>query len=223
MIFEQHYLDCLSQVSYFIGDETTKRAVVVDPGRDIAPNIGLAGRYVEFAGGVIQPGVAIALVVEEGQELESRIRLARIGFDNVVGYRENHLAAFNDHLDDVKRSSRVDLAGMQDALAAVDDLQVVDVRQPGETVRNHRRGQAHTAQQPESEAGIARCLEADHRVMCRRLSFVHRCQSSERRRFRRCLGLTRRIRGVGGCRGTDGRPGHRDQRGRRLGALAAGH
>ena len=30
MIFEQHYLDCLSQASYFIGDESTGRAVVVD-------------------------------------------------------------------------------------------------------------------------------------------------------------------------------------------------
>ena len=31
MIFEQHYLECLSQASYFIGDESTGRAVVVDP------------------------------------------------------------------------------------------------------------------------------------------------------------------------------------------------
>lgn len=36
MYFTQHYLDCLSQASYLIGDETTGRAVVVDPRRDIA-------------------------------------------------------------------------------------------------------------------------------------------------------------------------------------------
>lgn len=35
MIFTQHYLDCLSQGSYLIGDETSGRAVVVDPRRDI--------------------------------------------------------------------------------------------------------------------------------------------------------------------------------------------
>jgi glyoxylase-like metal-dependent hydrolase (beta-lactamase superfamily II) len=35
MIFTQHYLDCLSQASYLIGDETTGRAIVVDPRRDI--------------------------------------------------------------------------------------------------------------------------------------------------------------------------------------------
>ncbi|TAM82368.1 MAG: MBL fold metallo-hydrolase [Jatrophihabitans sp.] len=35
MYFAQHYLDCLSQASYLIGDERSGRAVVVDPRRDI--------------------------------------------------------------------------------------------------------------------------------------------------------------------------------------------
>ncbi|MBW3084100.1 Hydroxyacylglutathione hydrolase [Austwickia sp. TVS 96-490-7B] len=35
MIFTQYYLDCLSQASYLIGDETTGQAVIVDPRRDI--------------------------------------------------------------------------------------------------------------------------------------------------------------------------------------------
>jgi glyoxylase-like metal-dependent hydrolase (beta-lactamase superfamily II)/rhodanese-related sulfurtransferase len=34
--FTQYYLDCLSQASYLIGDETTGTAVVVDPRRDVA-------------------------------------------------------------------------------------------------------------------------------------------------------------------------------------------
>ncbi len=36
MIFTQHYLGCLSHASYLIGDETTGRAVVFDPRRDVA-------------------------------------------------------------------------------------------------------------------------------------------------------------------------------------------
>ncbi|MGW4806065.1 rhodanese-like domain-containing protein [Kitasatospora sp. NPDC004272] len=35
MFFAQYYLDCLSQASYLIADETTGRAVVVDPRRDV--------------------------------------------------------------------------------------------------------------------------------------------------------------------------------------------
>ncbi|MFR9806994.1 MBL fold metallo-hydrolase [Pseudonocardia sp. RS010] len=36
MRFTQYYLDCLSQASYLIADDTTKQAVVVDPRRDVA-------------------------------------------------------------------------------------------------------------------------------------------------------------------------------------------
>ena len=54
MIFEQHYLECLSQASYLIGDESTGRAVVVDPRRDVAP-------YLESAE---EHGLTIELVIE---------------------------------------------------------------------------------------------------------------------------------------------------------------
>lgn len=36
MYFAQYYLDCLSQASYLIADETSRRAVVVDPRRDVS-------------------------------------------------------------------------------------------------------------------------------------------------------------------------------------------
>ncbi|MGA1436589.1 MAG: MBL fold metallo-hydrolase, partial [Ilumatobacteraceae bacterium] len=36
MKFDQYYLDCLSHASYLIGDESSKKAVVVDPQRDIS-------------------------------------------------------------------------------------------------------------------------------------------------------------------------------------------
>ncbi|MGA8667742.1 MAG: rhodanese-like domain-containing protein [Candidatus Dormiibacterota bacterium] len=42
MIFEQYYLECLSQASYLIADETTGRAIVIDPRRDV-------GEYLESA------------------------------------------------------------------------------------------------------------------------------------------------------------------------------
>ncbi|MDT5320708.1 MAG: hydroxyacylglutathione hydrolase, partial [Mycobacterium sp.] len=45
MIFTQHYLACLSQGSYLIGDESTGRAVVVDPRRDIDDYLSEAGEH----------------------------------------------------------------------------------------------------------------------------------------------------------------------------------
>ena len=35
MIFTQYYLDCLSQASYLVADEDSRKAVIVDPRRDV--------------------------------------------------------------------------------------------------------------------------------------------------------------------------------------------
>jgi rhodanese-related sulfurtransferase/glyoxylase-like metal-dependent hydrolase (beta-lactamase superfamily II) len=54
MILTQHYLACLSHASYVIGDESTGRAVVIDPRRDI-------GVYLEEAA---EHGLKIERVIE---------------------------------------------------------------------------------------------------------------------------------------------------------------
>ena len=53
MILEQYYIECLSHASYLIGDETTGRAVVVDPRRDIDEYLADAARYGLTIEGVI--------------------------------------------------------------------------------------------------------------------------------------------------------------------------
>ncbi|MDZ7931614.1 MAG: rhodanese-like domain-containing protein [Rhodococcus sp. (in: high G+C Gram-positive bacteria)] len=45
MILEQYYLECLSHASYLIGDQSTGRAIVVDPRRDIAEYLDDAAKY----------------------------------------------------------------------------------------------------------------------------------------------------------------------------------
>jgi len=45
MIFKQYYLGCLSHASYLIGDETSGRAVVVDPQRDILQYVADAAEH----------------------------------------------------------------------------------------------------------------------------------------------------------------------------------
>ena len=98
-------------------------------------NVGLGGRYAEYAGGVIQPGARIVLVTDPGLEVEAKNRLARIGFDRVVGYLADPLEALEQHPDDVARSSRVTVQELTTRLGERDppDVQIVDVRQPGET------------------------------------------------------------------------------------------
>jgi len=94
MIFTQHYLDCLSQASYLIGDETTGRAVVVDPRRDIdeylneAAHLGLSiDRVIEthihadFLSGHLELAAATGALISfgEGADVEFPIEPLRDG------------------------------------------------------------------------------------------------------------------------------------------------
>ena len=97
-----------------------------------AINVGLEGRYAEFAGSVIAPDADILLVTEPGQELEGKNRLARIGFDRVVGYLDQPYKVMFKHRDEVAVASRLTAATFDERRASVPDLQVVDVRNPGE-------------------------------------------------------------------------------------------
>ncbi|GAY17881.1 rhodanese-like domain-containing protein [Mycobacterium sp. shizuoka-1] len=98
-----------------------------------AVNIGLEGRYAEFAGSVVKPDVDIVLVTEPGLELEGKNRLARIGFDRVVGYLAQPYQEMFTHREDVEVASRLTSNALGERMADVPELQLVDVRNPGET------------------------------------------------------------------------------------------
>jgi len=95
-------------------------------------NVGLNGRYAEFAGSVVPSGVDIVLVVDDGAETEAKNRLARIGFDRVVGYLMNPLVVMADNPTKVQRASRMTATEFEDRKADIDGLQLVDIRNPGE-------------------------------------------------------------------------------------------
>ncbi len=103
-------------------------------------NIGMAGRYAEFAGGVLSPGTPIVLVADEKRALEAKNRLGRIGYDNVVGAVAAPDQSLAENPHSVAHSSRLDIAGLQNALSSLQGLQLVDVRQPGETALGHIDG-----------------------------------------------------------------------------------
>jgi hydroxyacylglutathione hydrolase len=95
-------------------------------------NVGLDGRFAEYAGDVVRPSDDVVLVTEAGAEHISRIRLGRIGFDRVVGALAEPLASFVARPDLVEHSSRLTAAELADRLRTVPDLQLVDVRTEGE-------------------------------------------------------------------------------------------
>lgn len=95
-------------------------------------NVGLNGRYAEFAGSVVPSDVDIVLVVDDGFELEAKNRLARIGFDRVVGYLRYPLVVMADNPERVQRASRMTASEFENRKADIDGLQLVDIRNPGE-------------------------------------------------------------------------------------------
>lgn len=96
-----------------------------------AVNVGLSGRFAEYAAAITDPGQAILLVGDPEQAREARLRLARVGLDTVAGAMTD-LAGLADVPHLVQSASRVTANGAAEAIATQPDLQVVDVRGPGE-------------------------------------------------------------------------------------------
>ena len=95
-------------------------------------NVGLGGRFAEYAGEVMAPGTPIVLVADPGHEAEAMVRLARIGFDGVLGALSDPLTAFIDHPEHVAVLSRLSAESLAARISSVPGLVLVDVRNPGE-------------------------------------------------------------------------------------------
>jgi glyoxylase-like metal-dependent hydrolase (beta-lactamase superfamily II)/rhodanese-related sulfurtransferase len=95
-------------------------------------NVGLDGRFAEYAGDVVRPGQRVVLVGDAGRGTEARVRLARIGFDAVAGEVPDVEAVLAERPELAAVARRLPAAELAAWLADEPDLQVVDVRDPGE-------------------------------------------------------------------------------------------
>ncbi len=95
-------------------------------------NVGLGGRFAEYAGEVMQPGTPIVLVTPPGAEAEAKVRLARIGFDRVLGALDDPIASFAQRPELVEQLSRLSAEALIQRIDDVAGLVLVDVRNAGE-------------------------------------------------------------------------------------------
>jgi len=96
-------------------------------------NVGLDGRFAEYAGDVIRPGQQVVLLGDAGRGTEAKVRLARIGFDAVAGEVPDIEAVLADRPELATVAHRLPATDVAAWLAEDPDLQIVDVRNPGET------------------------------------------------------------------------------------------
>lgn len=95
-------------------------------------NVGLDGRFAEYAGDVLRPGQSVILVTEPGLEREARVRLARIGFDHVIGAVTDITGQLAGRPDLAAPAPRITAAEVREWRHEDPTLQIVDVRNPSE-------------------------------------------------------------------------------------------
>lgn len=96
-------------------------------------NVGLDGRFAEYAGDIIRPGRRVVLLGDPGRGTEARVRLARIGFDTVVGEVADIETVLTERPELAEAARRLPATDVAAWLAEDVALQIVDVRNVGET------------------------------------------------------------------------------------------
>lgn len=100
-------------------------------------NIGIDGSFAPWIGALIvdlkQP---IILVTDKGREKEVVTRLARVGYDNVLGYLDNGLEAWKNAEKDVDKITSISATEFEQILKK-QTLTILDVRKPNEYKSEH--------------------------------------------------------------------------------------
>ena len=92
--------------------------------------IGIDGGFAPWVGALIGDVThPILIVAPEGREEETIIRLARVGFDNTIGYLEGGISAWTQAQKEIDTVENVDVENFKKQL---DTNPIFDVRKPGE-------------------------------------------------------------------------------------------
>ncbi len=101
-------------------------------------NIGIDGSFAGWVGTLI-PDVKqeLLIVAEPGREEEIITRLARVGFDNCIGYLDGGFEAWKQAGNEVDTITRIDASELHRLIKAQPDLQLLDVRKKSEYDSEH--------------------------------------------------------------------------------------
>ena len=99
--------------------------------------IGIAGGFAPWVGAMIgDVSQAILLITPEGREEETVTRLARVGFDNALGFLEGGLEAWKSEGRAIDTVDGIDSNHLK-VLSEKEKLTLFDVRKPGEYLSEH--------------------------------------------------------------------------------------
>lgn len=105
-----------------------------------AINIGLDGQFAPWVGALIPVSQAILLITEQGREAEAVTRLARVGFDNTIGYLQGSFQAWKNAGKETDTVACVPAQEFAESIKNQKEVLVIDVRKPGEYEVEHVQG-----------------------------------------------------------------------------------
>lgn len=100
-------------------------------------SIGLEGRFAEWAGSLLPFDQDIVLVTPPGKEEETVVRMARVGFENVVGYLEGGFPAWEAAGEQKDLIITVEPDELAMDIPHDENLVILDVRKPAEFASGH--------------------------------------------------------------------------------------
>lgn len=122
-------------------------------------NIGLEGRFAEWAGNLLNFTDPIILVTETGQEEESVLRLARVGFENVAGYLEGGFESWKAAGRQIDMVIDVEPDELALDMPFDENLVVIDVRKEIEFGGGHVKGAQNVPLETLTDPGSMAYLE----------------------------------------------------------------
>ena len=99
--------------------------------------IGLEGRFAEWAGSLLPFDAPIVLVTEPGQEKETIVRMARVGFSTVTGYLDGGFETWKNAGGEIDMIIDRDADELMMDIPHDKNLVVIDVRRPTEYADGH--------------------------------------------------------------------------------------
>ena len=129
-----------------------------------AVSIGLDGRFAEWAGSLLPFNRPIVLVTKPGEEKDSVVRLARVGFDKVKGFLDGGFATWLDAGETIDMIIDVEADELAMDIPFDENLLVLDVRRETEFADGHIKDAVNLPLQELVDPATMAILEERHNL-----------------------------------------------------------
>ncbi|MES2416821.1 MAG: MBL fold metallo-hydrolase [Bacteroidota bacterium] len=101
-------------------------------------NIGLNGQFAPWVGALITDlKQELLLITDEGKAEEAITRLARVGYDNTIGYLDGGIDAWSAAGKEIDKISSISAQDFEKVVDSQEAINALDVRKPGEYEAEH--------------------------------------------------------------------------------------